>query len=278
MVSPDKFSAAVKANEIINALNIEEASDIDIEAIAMERGAIVTEGYLKGAEGRLSILGSYGLITVKNNIPEFGKKRFIIAHELGHYELHRTKFLTVGCIDGDFSEWGKNKPFEVEANYFAAELLMPETIFKNKIKGKLLSKKLLESLCMEFQTSLTATSIRFVTLGSEYALVCSEGPVIKWFMIGDRFSYNLNVLGKLHPHSIAYDYFRGNILPDTFLSISSDVWVDDYRFNANDKVMEMAIPLPAYNQVLSFIYIDSAEDEDYEKDEYYKELDSYLRF
>lgn len=278
MTEPNKLSSILKAREIIRVLNIEDSSEIDIEAIAMERGAIVVEGSLKGAEGRLSILGPQALITIKSDIPEPGKKRFIIAHELGHFELHQAKFPAVSCLESDLSEWGKNKPLEVEANYFAAELLMPEHIFKRKTEGKELSKSLIESLSKEFQTSLTATSIRFVTLRPEYALVCSEKSVIKWFVIGEGFPYNLNVRGKLHPSSIAYDFFTGHSLPNMFSQVITDAWINDYRFNANDKVMEMAIALPAYNQALSFITIDSDEDNYYDKDDYYKELDGYLKF
>jgi len=278
MSNPDRLSAILKAREITQSLDIEDSSDIDIEAIAMERGAIVVEGSLKGAEGRLSILGSQALITVKKDIPEFGKKRFIMAHELGHFELHQTKFPTISCLESDLSEWGKNKPFEVEANYFAAELLMPEHIFKGKIDGKALSKSLIESLSKEFQTSLTATSIRFVTVHTEYALVCSEKAVIKWFVISEEFPYNLNVRGKLHPNSIAYNFFKGHGLPNKFLPVTADAWIDDYKFNTNDKVSEMAIALPAYSQVLSFIYVDSDEDNDYNRDDYYTELDGHLKF
>lgn len=276
--SPDKLSARLKAREITKLLFIEDASDIDIEAIAVERGVIVVEGTLTGAEGRLTVLGSKGLITVKNNILELGKKRFIIAHELGHFELHRTKIPTISCSNMDFHEWHARKPFEVEANYFAAELLMPEHIFKGKTDGKALSKSLIELLSREFQTSLTATSIRFVTLRTEYALVCSEKLAIKWFVVGEEFPYKLNVLGKLHPSSIAYDFFKGDGLPNKFLRVTEDAWIDDYKFNTNDKVMEMAIALPSYNQVLSFIYVDSDDDNDYNRDDYYREIDGHLRF
>lgn len=278
MTNPDKLSAILKAREIIQSFYIEEAADIDVIAIAMERGAIVVEGNLKGVEGRLSVLGSRGLITIKTDIPEYGKKRFVIAHELGHFELHRTKIPTISCSETDFFEWTKRKPLEVEANYFAAELLIPETIFGKKIEGQLLSRKLLESLSKDFQTTLTATSIRFVTLRPEYALVCSENSVIKWFVINEEFPYYLNVQGRLHPNSIAYDFFKGIDLPNSFLSVSPDAWINDYRFNTNDKVMEMAIALSSYNQVLSFLYIDSEGNDDYEQDDYCKELNGYPRF
>lgn len=259
--NPDKLSARLKAREITKLLFIEDASDIDIEAIAVERGVIVDEGILKGAEGRLTVLGSQGLITVKNNIWESGKKRFVIAHELGHFELHRTKIPTISCSDVDFHEWHKRKPFEVEANYFAAELLMPENIFGRRIQGKLLTKDLINSLAKEFQTSLTASAIRFVTLRPEYALVCSEDSVIKWFVVnGEEFQYFLNTNGKVHSESLAYDFFRGDDLPDKFFPVSASAWIWDGRIRGRGQLKELAIGSRNYNQVLSFLYIDEEND------------------
>jgi Zn-dependent peptidase ImmA (M78 family) len=278
MQIPDKLSAILKARQICQYLNIEDPSDIDIEAIAMEKGAIITYRALKGAEGRLVVRNSTGLITVKESIPELGKKRFVMAHELGHFELHRTKFPFVNCSDDDFSEWLNSKPFEVEANYFAAELLMPENIFKKKIEGKLLSKSLLDSLCKEFQTSLTATSLRFVSLRPEYALVCSEKSRIKWFFINnDGFPCKLHTKGNLHSESIAFRYFKDLGLYNDFSFVPSHAWIDNYQSRDKYKVMEMAIALPAYHQILSFIYVDIEEDDDDEESNY-KELDGYLNF
>lgn len=258
---PDKLSARLKAREIIKLLFIEKASDIDIESIAVERGVITDEGILKGAEGRLTVLGSNGLITVKNNILEHGKKRFIVAHELGHFELHRTKIPTISCSDTDFHEWHERKPLEVEANYFAAELLMPEDIFEEKIQGKLLTKDLINSLTKEFLTSLTATAIRFVTLRPEYALVCSEDSVIKWFVVnGEEFQYFLNTKGKVHSESLAYDFFKGEKLPDKFFPVSATAWIWDGRIRGSGQIKELAIGSRNYNQVLSFLYIDEESD------------------
>ena len=64
------------------------------------------------------------------------RKRFTIAHELGHYFRHNPK-IKVGFVDGIGSgmmgrELLENKVSqdEVEANAFAAEILMPENDFK----------------------------------------------------------------------------------------------------------------------------------------------------
>ncbi len=246
-------SAVSKAREIIGALFIEEPKDIDIVAIAAERGAFVREDLLGGADGRLTVFGTNGIITVKADIPEQGKKRFVVAHELGHFELHRENFATVNCTEIDFYQWSKNKPIEVEANHFASEVLMPEPIFKSKIRKKKLSKDLLLSLANEFQTSLTATAIRYLAFGTEYALVVSKDSRITWFIKGRDFPFFINTIGNVHPESLAYEFFKGRDLPDDFFSVSAIGWVDNPRMK-NREILELAIPLPSYNEVLSFLY------------------------
>lgn len=58
------------------------------------------------------------------------RKRFTIAHELGHYFCHKDK-LEEGIIDGvGLHRDGDRNDMEFEANDFAAELLMPEATFR----------------------------------------------------------------------------------------------------------------------------------------------------
>ena len=64
-------------------------SEIDLESIAMDRGVLVVYGRLHGCEARLVRKGrSAGLIRVRDDIPAPGQKRFALAHDLGHWELH----------------------------------------------------------------------------------------------------------------------------------------------------------------------------------------------
>lgn len=174
MIEFDRHNAVAAAKAIIDELCIEAPEHIDLLAIAAHRGVFVKEGKLNAAEGRLTVLGSRGLITVKSDIREEGKKRFVIGHEIGHFELHRDRGPTMSCIQSDFNEWTESKPLEMEANYFSSELLMPQTIFRAKIKGKKLSRELLSVLAAEFKTTLTATAIRYVHFNQEYSLVMSR--------------------------------------------------------------------------------------------------------
>lgn len=258
--TPDKRAAVHKAKEIIRELAIEEPSHIIIEDIAFTRGAIVMEDHMRGADGRLAILEGQGLITVREDIAEQGRKRFVMAHELGHYELHRETFPLISCSEDDFLKWNAdNQHLEVEANHFAGELLMPEDMFKKSVAGKALSVSLLESLYDTFSVSLTAVAIRFATIRPEYALVCSSPDSIKWFVV-DRawFPLYLNTKGNVHPDSMAYEYFQGRPLPQSFFPVEPSAWTD---YRVRGKLTELAIPLGKHNQVLSFLFVEEGWDD-----------------
>ncbi len=258
--TPDKRAAVYKAKEVVRELAIEEPAHILIEEIAFKRGAIVNEDRMKGADGRLVVLGGQGLITVRENIPDQGRKRFVMAHELGHYELHREMVPLISCREDDFLKWNAdNQHLEVEANYFAGELLMPEDMFKKSVAGKALSAGLFESLYKTFAVSLTAAAIRFTTLRPEYALVCSSPDRIRWFVV-DRewFPLYLNTSGKVHPESMAYEHFHGRPVPQKFCRVEPEAWTD---WKVRGKLTEFAIPLGNYGEVLSFLHVEEGWDD-----------------
>ncbi|MCO4782661.1 MAG: ImmA/IrrE family metallo-endopeptidase [Candidatus Cloacimonetes bacterium] len=95
------------------------------------------------------------LIFLKDGVNDL-RKNFTIAHELGHYILH-SQF---GIIPIRAYRYGSHR-LEWEANWFAAEFLMPqEEITKLKNEG-------LTSVEMSdhFQVSVTAMNIRIESLG-----------------------------------------------------------------------------------------------------------------
>ena len=261
MSEPDKLLAIVRAREIISELYIEKPEHIVIEDIATMRGALIKETTMKGADGRLASIGSQGIISIRNDIDIVGQKRFVVAHELGHFELHRGKAFNKNCTDDEFLSWYKGNTIEIEANYFAAELLMPEDIFKRKIEGVDVSKELIENLAAEFNTSLTATSIRYVTLNPDYALVFSQDSKIKRFIADpDYFSHYIN-MGTVHSESMAYDYYHGIELRNKLMPIETHAWIET-KYSLKGQLKELAIPLgKKYNQVLSFLYVEESDDD-----------------
>lgn len=259
MSEPDKKKAVHRAKEILENLYIHSAEHIKVEYIAAIRGAYVQEKPLRGAEGRLATIGAKGIITVNDEIEIPGKKRFVVAHELGHFELHRGEAFSINCTDDNFRQWYRGSHIEIEANYFAAELLMPENIYGRKIVGKDVSRQLIEDLAKEFSTTITATSIRFVTLRQDYALICAENNEIKWFIVDfDQFPYPLNTKGKLHSNSMAYEFFNGGELSDKLFAVEHDAW---FKWKVRGVIKELAISLGRkYNQTLSFLYVEEEWD------------------
>lgn len=67
----------------------------------MALGVLILEGPLDSADARLIRRGAHGLIRVKQDIPESGRKRFAIAHELGHWLLHRNLSQVLACTSED---------------------------------------------------------------------------------------------------------------------------------------------------------------------------------
>jgi len=92
-----------RAASIIQERNIRYPSEIYVRDIAMSLGALVRERELESCEARLVRKGNMGIISVNRLIPEEGRKRFAIAHEIGHFVLHTGNQLILCDEDDMFS-------------------------------------------------------------------------------------------------------------------------------------------------------------------------------
>ncbi len=179
MRDPNLVAAQGAAFRLLNSIGMPHPKLIEMEDLAMSRGALVVEGPMEGAEGRLIRDGKDGIIRIKQGIRQEGRKRFCIAHELGHWELHEdsTQFI---CSRKDMLDYARS-PLEVEANTFAAELLMPPKYFRPRCQRVDPSFALISELADEFRTTLTATAIRFAKeFKKPLLVVLSEDGVVKW--------------------------------------------------------------------------------------------------
>jgi Zn-dependent peptidase ImmA (M78 family) len=98
---------------------------------------------------------------------ESGRRRFTIAHELGHYFIdhHRNKLSRgVSLSRGEGLTEEEYKRVEIEANHFAAHLLMPEKKFK-RVHGKLEQGfAAIYHLKDHFDTSIECTTKHYINL------------------------------------------------------------------------------------------------------------------
>jgi hypothetical protein len=183
------------ADGIIKELGISEPSDIDIEAIAQYCSATIVYERLTGCEARIVGNAERAIVTV-NSESHRGRQRFSAAHELGHWMRDRNH-VGFSCTNALFrSQWGTVNP-ERGANEFAADLLLPQTIFGRYAYASPVTLGAVRELARKFDTSLAATAIRLVKHGSFPSMVIYliQG-IRKWFVAAP------DVPGILYPREM----------------------------------------------------------------------------
>jgi len=141
-----------------------------------------------GVSGMLLRHGDTFGILYGTYIPNDGFQRYSISHELGHYFLdgHVDHLLPGDGIHSSHAEFISGDPYELEADNFAAGLLMPATLYKRLITRRDPSLDAVESLASDCRTSLTATAIRFAELTDDaVAVIISTRNVIDYCILSE---------------------------------------------------------------------------------------------
>lgn len=163
----------------VDPFAIAASRDIEVQAKPDTRG---------GVSGMLLRHGDNFGILYATHIKSEGFQRFSISHELGHYFLegHIDHVLPDDGVHTSHAGFVSSDPYELEADHFAAGLLMPAGHF-----GRALSRldpclgtvEMMAQLC---QTSLTATAIRCAELSKDaLAAIISTGSTIDYCFLSD---------------------------------------------------------------------------------------------
>lgn len=123
-------------------------------------------------------------ILYNNGIASRGRINFTLAHEFGHYLIHRHTFPNgMRCSQQDMVRWDSEyKQVEREANTFAAYLLMPLDDYRRQIDSRSTVTFELLSHCAErYEVSLIAATLRWLAYTERRAvLVVSHEGFILW--------------------------------------------------------------------------------------------------
>lgn len=126
---------------------------------------------------------SWGII-YNNSITSQGRINFTLAHEFGHYLIHRLAFPNgMRCSQQDVLRWDSEyKQIEHEANTFAAYLLMPLDDYRRQIDPrKVATFDMLSECAQRYDVSLVAATLRWLLYTERRAvLVVSRDGYILW--------------------------------------------------------------------------------------------------
>jgi Zn-dependent peptidase ImmA (M78 family) len=149
---------------------------VPVEQLAQNVGAVISyqpfeaediSGLLYRAAGSAPVIG------VNSNNSK-ARQRFTIGHELGHLALHQghelilERLVRLNFRDATSSTASDEE--EIEANHFAAELLMPQDLLRHSLnvllQGRPLSDlEVVRRLARRFEVSQSAMEYRLTGLG-----------------------------------------------------------------------------------------------------------------
>lgn len=241
---PRKYKLNLLAHEIVSLFKFPK--EILPEEIAIENNlAFYYDNYGKEPDGTgfegLQIYDGSNFHTHINldfvGSKDSNRARFTFAHELGHFFIEEHRYQLKRAYHPSKFDPLETNTIELEANYFAGALLMPEPQFKAACYRERFSLALIDKLSQQFCVSDLTAILRFVEVGTYPIMVayCKAG-LLKWFVRNDDFpfrAFKTRVGQAVPPTSVVGEYFRlGSSAKYTDVqTISVDDW---FYYNGND--------------------------------------------
>lgn len=187
-----------EANRLSKLLNISRGTErfpVDVEELASGYAqqfghddpiAKIIGADLPGFEGALYRTEKRGklewALLYNSAIEVPGRIRFTMAHELGHYILHRQNRNNFECSEADMLHWESvEKRQEAEADVFASYLLMPIDDFRRSIGTDPVDLYVLDDCAKRYGVSLTAAILKWLEFTEQRAvLVMSTEGYMLW--------------------------------------------------------------------------------------------------
>lgn len=175
-MQPDYQLAIKKAGEFFKLAALPAVPPIDVFLAAARLNITVLKNDLqRDISGYLFIDGNGPPIIGVNLKHEIQRQRFSVAHELGHFLLHAPRSGTASFVDKSFFIFNRDARSslgidtkEIEANYFAAEILMPAAGLYRAVATNAASvnlSALCRTLADTYQVSPDAMRFRLSNLG-----------------------------------------------------------------------------------------------------------------
>jgi len=241
------------ASQIIEEFGICSPEHIRVRDISFAKGTIVVEQKITRAAASIVKVGSHATIRIPPN-DTLERKRFSIAHELGHLLMGHVQSILRVCSDADMMNWYQTSQ-ETQANFFASELILPTKLVSRRCDIGNISFDPVRQIAKDFRASLTAAAIKFVRLCPEKcAVVYSANGKIMWFYKSPDWWPFIPKDQELDKRTLAYDFFVGKPMESEPVEIDADAWVDSTGLDA---IVEHSIASPRYGFVLSLLWIKS---------------------
>lgn len=170
---PARYSLArKKAVELLREAGV-KAAPVPVEKLAVIVSATIRYEPFSGTlSGMLHKSDKNRAVIGVNSLHAKTRKRFTVAHEIGHLVLHKEASFHIDhkfpiALRSEASSLAVDEK-EIEANQFAAELLMPRFLLMKDIDSlpsEIEVEEAIDKLARQYQVSSQAMTIRLSSLG-----------------------------------------------------------------------------------------------------------------
>jgi Zn-dependent peptidase ImmA (M78 family) len=236
----------------------------DLEFLCSRLNVDVEEVPVTGFEGALLQSEARGTskILLKRGLRSEGRKRFTIAHELGHLLFEASSDFRHGCQPVAMLPSLASPDREAQANEFAAELLMPQRCLARMIDQTGPTLANVQEIATYFRTSLTSAALRYQRVcGFQCAVVHSEGSAIQWEFTARherKFPFELvcrNDLKNLPEGSVIRRLREGALVPEGMHEVPPETWLAPTDAARVVRLYEDSRFFPRYDTGLTLLWV-----------------------
>jgi Zn-dependent peptidase ImmA (M78 family) len=194
-LNPARKRELIALAEEVASLYSPGKGSVDLEVIIRDSDIDVHyDDYEDAFHGALEVSGEEFHIHI--NTSRCGPKdsvrsRFTKGHELGHFFIDEHRLALLSGHDPHGSTCGMfdsaETPEELEADFFAANLLMPPLRFIKQVRENESPLKAIERISKYFKTSITATALHYITNAA------NRCAIIRWT---DECEFAWNFVGN----------------------------------------------------------------------------------
>jgi Zn-dependent peptidase ImmA (M78 family) len=275
-----KLTGSIAANIVHKWLRAWYAADIP-EAIDLDvvRQMLPTTPYgtgvreikppmpidISGFEGSLvrhpHDAAEWGILYNGSASPE--RRRFTVAHELGHFILHRNTQSRFNCDkESVYSGHETMRLIEREADDFAGNLLMPGDRLREWISNQRIDLHVLGAIAKRFKVSFEALCIRFIKFTPQRAiLVYWDNGYVKYEW---RSSSAIKTRARIRRNADPQEPLPGTLAADASVDqewdgteMSAAMWCPEEA--PHMKLREFKHSYTARDRVLTLLLLESAE-------------------
>lgn len=255
----------------VSPFAVADALDIEVKALPGRSSP--------GVSGMLLRNGNNFGILYSTSIDSIGFQNFSVAHEIGHYRLpgHPEAVLRDG-LHASHAGFVTRDRYELEADHFAAGLLMPTPLFDKVLNKAGSGLDAVRTLAEQCATSLPAAAIRYAQHSPEAtAIVVSQGRQIDYCFMSDTLREVKGLDWIKKGTLLAADCATRRLNSDEGKIASAEcaegsgTLQDWFGGSLQIDLYEEAIGLGSYGRTLSVLTVDDLPDEEELEED--KELD-----